>query len=439
MDSQASTPADRGRLAGLRPVRGTLENGVTTLITPMPNRRRSVLLVYLKTGSRYESRRDNGLSHFVEHMLFRGTRAHPSAHALATAFEELGGTLDATTAADHGTLGISVPTENLSAVIPLVADVFQSPLFTELEIERGIIREEVLEYHSENGELIDPAGLARELAFGDTGLGRPITGSLENVESFSEAQLRQHHARTYISNDTVVAVSGPVDPVQVAEELSRAFSSIPRGVSLSSPPTPRQKGPQFLYVPHPGSSQTSLSLCYRCPSQTDALEPAVDMLLRVIDDGMATRLYHQLCDTRGLCYSVSGSYEAYEDAGLVELEADSAHENAQEVLCQMLRLTGELASTLVSEAEFSRMRKRARWQHETLVDEAIETADFVALAELTNTARTPSDRLEQLMAVTREGLRDAAAAVFSSAGRNTVAVGQQKRNAHAELKKLALA
>lgn len=419
-------------------MRGTLQNGVTTLITPMPNRRRAVLLVYLKTGSRYESSRDNGLSHFVEHMLFRGTPSHPSAHALATAFEELGGTLDATTAADHGTLGISVPTENLSLVIPLVAEVFQSPLFTEIEIERGIIREEVLEYHSESGELIDPAGLARELAFGDSGLGRPITGSLENVERFSEAQLRQHHARTYISNDTIVAVSGPVDAAEVAAQLSCAFSSIPRGTSLSSPAPAQQKGPQFLYVAHPGSSQTSLSLCYRCPSQTDPLEPAVDMLLRVIDDGMATRLYHRLCDTRGLCYSVSGSYEAYDDAGLIELEADSAHENAQEVLAQMLQLTDELACSLVTEAEFSRTRKRARWQHETLVDEAIETADFMALAELTKTAPTPSQRLEQLMAVSREELRDAAAMVFAPTGRNTVAVGQQKRNAQAELKKLAL-
>ncbi len=397
-----------------------------------------MLLVYLKTGSRFESAAQNGLSHFVEHMLFRGTSAHPTAHLLATAFEELGGTLDATTAADHGTLGISVPTENLSAVIPLVAEVFQAPLFTQVEIERGIIREEVLESLGENGEVIDPASLARELAFGDTGLGRPITGSLSNVEDFSEAELRAHHARTYIANDAIVSVAGPVDPDQVEKELAAAFSQVPSGTPLRADTVPEQKNPQFLNVTQPGSSQTAVSLSFRCPSHTDTLEPAIDMLLRVIDDGMATRLYHRLCDSRGLCYSVSGSYEAYEDTGLVEFEADAAHERAHEVLCQMLELTTELSSTLVTPAEFERTQKRARWQYDALVDEAVETADFLAMAELTDTARTPQARIEQLLAVTREDIRSAANQVFQSHGRNVILVGRQSRAAQAALKRLAL-
>jgi predicted Zn-dependent peptidase len=404
----------------------------------MPGRRRSVLLVYLKTGSRFENPSQNGLSHFVEHMLFRGTEAHPTAHLLATAFEELGGTLDATTAADHGTLGISVPTENLSAVIPLVAEVFQAPLFTQLEVERGIIREEVLEYLSESGEVIDPAGLARELAFGNSGLGRPITGSLTNVEGFTEAALRAHHARTYIANDTIVSVAGPVDPDSVSAQIAQAFSRIPQGSSLVAEAAPAQKNPQFLNVTHPGSSQTAISLSFRCPSQTDSMEPALDMLLRVIDDGMATRLYHRLCDSRGLCYSVSGSYEAYEDTGLVEFEADTAHERAHEVLSQMFELTSELTTSLITPAEFERTQKRARWQYDALADEAGETADFLAMSELTKTARTPQDRIDQLLAVSREDIRDAAAQIFQPSGRNVVLVGRQSRSALASLKRLAL-
>jgi len=403
----------------------------------MPDRRRAVLLVYLKTGSRYESQSQNGLSHFVEHMLFRGTGEHASAHALATAFEELGGTLDATTAADHGTLGISVPEENLSQVIPLVAEVYQNPLFSDLELERGIIREEVLEDLSEEGHLIDPAGLLRSLAFGNSGLGRAITGPLENVDRFTEAELREHHQRTYIANHAVISVAGPVEVETITRQLESSFSALHRRTPLEAVAPPPQNEPRFLHVHHPGSSQTSLSLGHRCPGQTHALEPAVDMLLRIIDDGMATRLYHRLCDSQGLCYSVSGSYEAYDETGLVELEADATHERAPLVLEEMIHLTDELAESLVTSAEFERTQKRTRWQHEALTDEAIDTADFVALAELTRTAATPAERLQQLLAVTREDIRTAADQIFRKHGRSTVSVGSPSSAQIRELRELA--
>src|SRR5690606_21815679 len=133
------------------PIRDQLQNGIRTLLTPFDERRRASVVLYLKTGSRFESPSENGLSHFLEHMLFRGTEEHPSAHALSTAFEDLGGSLEATTAADHGTLEINVPQENLSRALDLMGGVVRAPLLKDLELERGIIREEVLGDLSEEG------------------------------------------------------------------------------------------------------------------------------------------------------------------------------------------------------------------------------------------------------------------------------------------------
>ncbi len=404
----------------------------------MPARQRAVVMLYFKTGSRFESPQQNGLSHFVEHMVFRGTRAHPSAHRLSTAFEELGGTLDASTAADHGTFGIDVPLESLSEVLPLMAEVFRAPLITDLEIERGIIREEVLEDFGDEGEMIDGPSLTRFLAFGAHGLGRPISGPLENVDAFTEAELRAHHGRTYISNDVILSVAGPGDVDKIQRELEENFSALQRGTSLVAEAPTTQSGARFLNVPHRGSSQTGISLSYRCPGYTSKREPAVEMLLRIIDDGMATRLYHRLCDSRGLCYSVGGSFEAYQDAGLVELEADAAHERAPLVLEQMLKLTRELQDELVSESEFARTQKRARWQHEAYLDEVGMTADFFAMAQLTGTALSPAERLEELLDVTREDLREAAQQIFSLEGRNVVCVGNTSRAKTSALRKLAL-
>lgn len=407
----------------LTTVRDTLSNGITALATRTPPHQRAAVVIYVKTGSRYESKAENGLSHFLEHMLFRGTPEHPSAHLLATAFEELGGTLDATTAADHGTLGIDIPVESLEEVLPLMASVFTRPLLRDLEIERGVIREEILEDLGERGEMLDPPTLVRQLAFPHNPLGYPITGPVKNIESFSLETIRKHHERTYIGGQTVISVAGPIDPDAILRRIDTAFSAVPSGKAPELTPASAQRSPRFHFVRHPGNSQTNVSLSYRCPGQNDSIEPALEMLLRVIDDGMATRLYHELCDKRGLCYTASGTFESYEDTGLVEFEADAAHESAPEVLAQMLRLTSELTEELVTDAEFERARKRARWQHLAYQDEPGATADFFAMGEFSRTAPSPDERLEQLLSVAKTDVLDAAQTVFSGSGRNVVAVG----------------
>jgi predicted Zn-dependent peptidase len=360
-------------------------------------------------------------------MLFRGTVEHPSAHALSTAFEELGGSLDATTAADHGTVGIDVPNENLVKVLPLIGEVLRAPLFSDLELERSIIREEVLGDLGDDGEMIDPATLLRSLAFQHNGLGQPITGPIKNVESFTREQLSAHHQRTHIGKDLVVSVAGPLVIDQIQKDLEKALGDLPCGQSLKAESPSEQTEPRFLSVAHPGGSQTSLSVGYRCPGRLDRREPAVEMLLRVIDDGMATRLYHRLCDAKGLCYSASAGYEAYEDSGLVEFEVDTGHERAFEVLSEIFQLTGELAACQVTEGEWERLQKRARWQHESYLDEQGSTADFFAMAALTGTERTPALRLERLLAVTREEVRATAETLFKIAGRSVVCVGNPRK------------
>lgn len=371
-------------------------------------------------------------------MLFRGTEQHPSAHLLSTAFEELGGTLDATTAADHGTLGIDVPAESLSAVLPLLATVYAEPLLKDIEIERGVIREEILEDLGEKGEMLDPATLVRQLAFSGHGLGQPITGPLANIEQFSPEQLRAHHARTYVGTDAVIAVAGAVSPDEVTRQLEAAFSRLGSGRAPALVAPQAQTAPRFQFVAHPGDSQTNVSLSFRCPGHQDGQEPALEMLLRILDDGMATRLYHELCDKRGLCYTACGTFEAYAETGLVEIEADAAHERAPAVLSQMLSVTEDLKGNLVSDAEFERARKRARWQYRSYSDEPGATADFFAMAEISGTAPTPQERLDQLLTVSKEQIRAAAEAIFCARGRNVVAVGSASKS-KSKLAKLATA
>lgn len=425
-------------LSSLRSERALFGNGLVARVLPLDHVHRVVLTFCLKTGSRYEDPRLGGISHFVEHMLFRGTAAFPSAHSLANAFEDLGGTLVASTAADHGDLAIGVPVENLDETIARLRDVVERPLFGGIEIERGIIREEILEDLNEEGEWIEGATLLRRASFGDHGLGRPITGTLENIESFTEADVCAHHARTYVGSGSVVAVAGPVDAAHVLRQLENAFGHLPRGGALDDVPPAAHITNRYQMLRHRGSGQTALHVGFRSPGETDALEPALEMLLRIIDDGMGTRLYHRLCDSSGLCYDAMASYEAYAESGIVEFATETAHERAAVVLEEILRLTSELAASGPTQQEMERAHKRARWQYEAMLDSPGDLADFFALAELKKTATTPSARLEELMAQDRAAVHRAAERVFQDASRSIVAIGSPKSNVVTQLERLAL-
>jgi predicted Zn-dependent peptidase len=419
------------------PERSELPSGLTLLVSPMPNVRRVVLSLYLRTGSRFESPAILGLSHFLEHMLFRGTNRHPDSHTLASAFEDLGGTLNASTAADHGTLSIAVPLESLDATIALLAEVVCEPRLQDLEVERNIIREEILEELDDDGNFVDALGVGRSLLFGGHPLGAPITGTLDSLSKLNEQDLRRHHAATYVGVGMVLSIAGPVDQAHVTATVARHFSALPRGSILSAGPSPSLVGRKCRVQRHAGESQTRLYVGFHAFGHHAPADAATEMLLRVLDDGMSTRVYQRLCDQSGLCYDAFASYEAWEDAGVVEFVADTAHDRAPKVLEAILDLCEELTAHGPTEAEWARAQRRARWQHDALLDDPHEVADYLAFAALAGVAPSPKMRLDELLAVERRQVIELAGALFVPDRRAVVAVGLPSAPVTQKLENLA--
>jgi predicted Zn-dependent peptidase len=375
------------------------------VLVPMPSSRTAAVFVHLRAGSLYESPADNGIAHFLEHMLHRGTKRHPSAHAQALAFEELGATLSAATYADHGVLSVGVPPQNLAPVLELLAEVCREPVFDAIDVERGIVREEILESLDARGRRTAPDDLLREVAFPGHPLGFPITGSLKTLARFDERTLRRCHRRFY-TQQLVVTVAGRFAPEAVARQVSRSFR-LPGGE------TPRaRRPPPFtrLALRHvrDSSSQTAIRFGFRAPGLRDKEEIATELLLRVIDDGTSTRLYHRLCDDNGLCYDVSALYEAHEHAGLFELAADCSHERALDVVDELVAMCRELAEHGPTEAEIAKARARLGWQLEAMRDSPADLAAFYGFAELFGVARTPERRLRDFAALTPADVQRAA-------------------------------
>lgn len=425
------------QLTELKPIRTVLSNGLRLAAVPMPHMHRSVLEAQIRIGSRFESPSDNGISHFLEHMLYRGTPRYPSAHEQALAFETLGGTLQAATAKDFGSMQIALPPERFLDVLPLVSEVYQEPILSGIEIERGIVQEEILETLDEAGNLIDADDLLGSVVFPNHPLGLPITGLPEQVRSFDPARLRRHHDTFYVAHGTAIVAAGPFDPEQVLRELERLFGTLQPGVRLEVGAPREQSAPAFKFVSH-GASQTSLRLGFRAPSFLDPREPATQLLVRVLDDGLSTRLYEHICDRRGLCYDVAAIYEAYEDVGLLDLSADSANERAAEVLEELFNVVNRLRDEGPTEAELDKAKRRHTWQLGMMLDDPEDVASHFAMSELTGTLQHPAERRDQLAAVTREQVVAAARELFAPSRLNVVAVGAQNKKNRDRLKQLTL-
>ena len=223
-------------------------------------------------------------------MLHRGIPGHPTAHAQALAFEELGAAFGAMTYVDHGVLSCSVPTENLERALELTARLCEAPLFSDIAIEKGIVREELLESYDGNGRLIDGASILRELCFGRHPLGMPIAGTKTTLARF----------------DARGAAQVPPPPLRRrghgasrwrGRSSRRAWAGSRRGVSAALPRGARRdgggtaaaaRGAVSLRVRHRQPDLAGLG--FRAPGERDPDEPATELLMRVLDDGNATRL-----------------------------------------------------------------------------------------------------------------------------------------------------
>lgn len=412
-------------LESIRPHVHHLENGLFTAAVELPDLHRAVILAHVRVGSAYEDQRSNGISHFLEHMLFRGTPEHPSAYELASTFEALGGTLEAGTAEDHGVLSISIPPESVEETLDTFCEVLKNPLLDELDVERDIVREEILEGLDEEGQDIDASSRCRRLCFGDHPLGFPIAGTLEALNSFNPKSLGRHHQRHYTGNNLALVVAGPIRAGNVLTSTERKLGALAKGEPPTTPLPKLQQEPRFGFFKHK-ASQTSLSICYRAHGRDSRLEPATEMLLRILDDGMSTRLYHRICDQLGLCYDAAAGYQAFANVGVVEIAAETAHERAKTLLTELLQITTELALHGPSEQELERARRRSRWQYQAMLDEPEALAHFYAQAHLEGSALSPAERLEQLCAVSCAEVLEAAQATFRPENLSVMAVGLQR-------------
>ncbi len=401
----------------------TLDNGLRIVVVPQEALHRATVGLFVGVGSRFETRETNGISHFLEHMLYRGTAKHPSAHLQNYAFERLGGTLYAATAADHTYVGVNVPPDSLRESLQLLGEVVRGPRLGEIELEKRIVREEIMEDLDEDGRQIEPDNVTRAVAFRDHPLGFPITGPLEALDRFDDAMLRTHLKRYWVARNMVLAVAGACDEDEVLATAKKAFGAVASGEKRAPLPfSPEQHGVRRKHVPSPGS-QTDLRISFLTPGEKHAMAPAIDLLLRVLDDGMSTRLYHRLCDDGGLVYDTHAEWEVFADCGILDVTGEVQHERLPEVVKTILQTLAELATVGPTKQEIEKARARHRWGVSASLDVAEDLLSLLGGAVFHDRPRSLETHAAKFDSLSVKDVQAAAKEVFRRDRMQFVTVG----------------
>ena len=433
---QPQNGASRLRGDGTEPRFETLGNGLQVVVAPLPALHRAHVALYVRVGSRFETAKQNGLSHFLEHMLYRGTPRLPHAHEVNLAFEGLGGYLYAATQVDFGVFSATMPVETMAETTALFADVIMNPIFSEIEIEKEIVCEEIQEDLDDEGRQVDPDNLSRELIYPDHPLGFTITGDEKRVRSFDRAMLEAHHARHYNAANSVLVFSGAIDPDEALKLADERFGVMPKGTRVTSPPpVHRQTKARFDLVENV-SSQTELRVCFRAVADSSPQRHAMDMMMRILDDGMSTRLYHRVVDNKGLCYDVSASYDGYDDDGILDFAAACQNARTSTIATEITQLVQELAATGPTDAELDKAKRRHRWDMTAMMDSPEDLAGFYAAGLLFDRKESIDERIALNTAVTTQDIRALASLIGTPDRLNVLAVGSLEEDEEERLEEV---
>ncbi|MEM6730018.1 MAG: pitrilysin family protein [Myxococcota bacterium] len=417
-------------------VRHSLSNGFSVVVCPRPHLSQTYAALFFGVGSRHESAETNGLTHMLEHMLFRGTESYGDATALNAAAEDLGGFLEGATYRDHMMLATGCHPGTTLEALEILGEIALAPRFRSIEVERSILREELLETLDGRGRMVDLDNIAHQTVFGADGLGLPIEGTPKNLARFSEVHLRAQRDRFLVSGNAVLSVAGPVDPAQVIASAEQTFAPMARGEHPQDA-TPRGPSgrPVFRFV-RDASSQIDIRVSFRSVPVHHPEYPALVMLARLLADGLASRMHAELVDRRGLAYALHAGLTTYSDDGLFDFDVSVAPDRASEALQAILDFAEASKRFRFTRAELARARRRYQYGLEFMEDSVADLAAWHGRAALFGYSRDLEALEHRIARVDDTRIRRAASRVFTRGSLVVSAVGELGRGQHRAMKNI---
>lgn len=396
-----------------------LDNGLTVVTDHMPHLQSAALGVWVNAGSRAESESEHGLAHLLEHMAFKGTTTR-SAAGIAEEIEAVGGELNAATSIENTAYYARVLSDDVPLAVDILADILQNAVLDpeELAKEQHVILQEI------GASLDAPEDLVfdrfQQTAFSGQSIGRPILGTPESVTNFIPETISSYLSKHYISQEMVVSAAGDVDHNSFAKLVESKFDHVAKG-SGETASTASYTGGEMVENRDLQEVQILLGFEGRSYQHDDFF--TIQFLAAALGGGMSSRLFQEVREKRGLCYSIYAFHWAYSDTGLFGIHAATGDEDIEElmpvILNELMRLAHDLDEKEVARTK-AQMRAGLLMSLESPATRATQLARHLLIF---GRVISPQEQIERLDAVTVDDIKRLASTLFTSSKPTLTAIG----------------
>ena len=403
--------------------RTTLPNGLRVITEPMPHVRSVSIGVWIGSGARRETVAQNGISHFIEHMVFKGTE-NRSAEDIARVIDSTGGHLDAYTAKELVSYNTKVIDDHLPIAFDVLSELVLKPLFRpeDIEKEKGVVLEEL------KMEVDNPEYLVHETFFRsfwrNHPLGRSILGTKATIGGFGEGSIRSYYGDVYVPSNIVITAAGRITHKQIVDYAERYFGSLPSGTPAS---LERQPDPDIPLVLKRKRSLEQVHLCVGVPAYPIAHERRYGcyVLSTVLGGGMSSRLFQNVREKHGLAYSIFSELNLYRDTGCLAVYSGTSTENVKKVVGMVADEFRRLYNDPVSEEELRRAKDHLKGSLALSLESTSSRMSNIARQELFfGRFFNVDEMVESIEAVTAEELRGIAQDFFAGRQMGVTVLGR---------------
>lgn len=405
----------------------TFDSGLRLITVPMASAKTATVLVQVSAGSTYETKRTNGVAHFLEHMMFKGTKHRPGYSDIGRELDRLGADFNAYTSKEWTGYYARVAASKVDEAMDIVCDIFLNSKLEQgaMDIERGPIIEEIRMNEDEPQSQL--ARLSEQQLWGDQPQGWDIAGTVENIQNMKREDLTEYFDTHYIAENTVVCVAGNIDPTHVIEKIGTCLKDVRQGERAHRDETKeKQDKPELLVHPR-DVEQSYVQINFRAFDRYDERRYPLALLTAILGGGMSSRLFEEIRDKRGLAYYVYAANTLYTDAGYFEVGVGANRDKADDAVKTILQELAKVRDEGVTEEEMARVKDRA----EGSMALTLENSKGIAMAFSESLLfygkiMTPEEKLERIKAVTAEEVQKVAQDIMRAERLNMAVIGPYK-------------
>jgi predicted Zn-dependent peptidase len=407
-----------------------LSSGLRIITVPMADNPSVTVLVMVEAGSKYETKEISGISHFLEHMVFKGTPRRPKASDISRELDSIGAHFNAFTSQECTGYYAKADTRHLDAVIDIIADMYQNPLFDQGEMakEKGVITEELRMYNDLPQQHVQEVMAA--LLHGDQPAGWSVIGTEKTIASFSRDDLIKYRAHHYVSSATTVMVAGSFDEAMIISKLEKAFAGVSVARKHPKSPVHESQDKPALKIEAKQTDQTHLVIAVRTFPIGDKRMPAMQVLSTVLGGSMSSRLFSKMRDELGICYYVRAAHEPSTDHGDLAISAGVDNSRVGEAVKVILAECARMKSQPVPAAELKKAKDYISGTTMLELETSEARAEFVGYQEiLKKKIESPDELIAKINAVTAAEVQKLAKEIFVDAGLNLALIGKTEEKA----------